>query len=226
MAQLRLLSWNVRSLRDGRAGVAAVIRAAEVDVAVIQEAPRFLRWRSKRAALARESRLLIGTADRLGGLLVMTSPRTWVLEHDHLALPATPRRHHRAVVTAAVSVAGGPAWQVAVVHLGVDADERRRHAGIVRSIIDDDAPELPLVLAGDVNAEPGSAAWETLADGLVDAFAAAPMPTFPARSPRRRIDAVLVSGSVGVVESRVLDDPTASRASDHLPLVVTLEDAR
>jgi len=225
MTDLRLLSWNVRSLRQGRSEVAAVIRAADVDVALVQEAPRLLRWRSKRAALARESRLLVGTADRLGGLFVMTSPRTWVLEHAHLPLAATPRRHRRALVSATVSVAGAPAWALAVTHLGLDAEERARHAGVVRSVAEDQ-PDLPLVLAGDLNAEPGSRVWDEMAAGLQDTFAGHPTATFPSAGPRRRIDAVFASPSVSVKEARVVDTPDARAASDHLPLVVVLEDAR
>ena len=66
MPELRLLSYNVRSLRDDRASVAAVIRACRPDVVAVQEAPRSLRWRSKRAALARTSGLVVATADREG----------------------------------------------------------------------------------------------------------------------------------------------------------------
>jgi endonuclease/exonuclease/phosphatase family metal-dependent hydrolase len=46
MSTLRLLSYNVRSLRDDASAVARVIRAAEPDLVCIQEAPRLFRWRS------------------------------------------------------------------------------------------------------------------------------------------------------------------------------------
>ena len=73
MGELRLLSYNVRSLRDDRHAVAAVIRSVRPDVVAVQEAPRFLRWRSKRAALARESVLVVATTDRPAGLMLMTT---------------------------------------------------------------------------------------------------------------------------------------------------------
>ena len=224
-SELRLLSWNVRSLRDGREAVAAVIRDAGVDVALLQEAPRFLRWRSKRAALAREAGLVVGTADRVGGLVVLTSMRTWVLDHDHQPLPPSGGRHRRAVVTATVSVAQGPRWRLAVTHLGLVPGERVQHARQVNAVLR--TASEPLVLAADVNDEPGSPAWEALGDGLVDCFhlAETARPTFPATRPSRRIDAVFASPALAVADARVLDVPPSAPPSDHLPLLVTLRAA-
>lgn len=222
-ATLRLLSWNVRSLRDGRTGVADVIRAAAVDVALIQEAPRWARWRSKRAALAREAGMVVGTADRVGGLVVLTSMRTWVLDHAHRPLPTLGGRHRRALVSATVSVAGGPAWRMAVTHLSLDQAERLEHARMINADLAADAT-APTVLGVDVNDQPGSPAWRALADGFTDclAVAGATGPTFPAAAPRRRIDAVFVGGGAEVVDATILELPAGQPPSDHLPLVVTL----
>ncbi|MFC8619538.1 endonuclease/exonuclease/phosphatase family protein [Micromonospora purpureochromogenes] len=78
----------------------------------------------------------------------------------------------------------------------------------------------PLVVAGDLNTEPGAPGFaEFTRAGLVDALAAArPLPTSPADDPREQIDHVLVSpGLTGA-------DAVAPRgtASDHLPVAVTL----
>jgi endonuclease/exonuclease/phosphatase family metal-dependent hydrolase len=240
-ADLRLLSWNVRSLRDGRSRVAEVIRAADVDVAAIQEAPRFVRWRSKRAALAREAGLVVGTADRVGGLVVLTSMRSWVLSSQHRTLPALGGRHRRAVVSALVSVAGFPPWRVTVGHLGLHPQERAEHARLVnaeaRSGVElvasgairaaggaaGDDP-VAAVLAADVNDVPGSETWQAVSDGLLDCLEAggASRPTYPAVDPRRRIDGIFAAAGVRVVAAEVLDLPAADPPSDHLPLVVTL----
>ena len=67
--ELRVLSYNVRGLRDDRQALAEVVRAADPDVVCVQEAPRFLRWRSTCAALARTSGLVVvggGHAPRPG----------------------------------------------------------------------------------------------------------------------------------------------------------------
>ena len=79
MSELRLLSYNIHGLRDDVEAVSRVIRSLEPDVVCIQEAPRFMRWRSKRAAIARKAGLVVGTADKPAGLMLMTSLRARVL---------------------------------------------------------------------------------------------------------------------------------------------------
>lgn len=78
----------------------------------------------------------------------------------------------------------------------------------------------PLVVAGDLNTEPGDEAFGQFTNaGLADALAAArPLATSPADDPREQIDHVFVSP--GLTPS----DPVAVRstASDHLPVAVTL----
>ncbi|MEV5764606.1 endonuclease/exonuclease/phosphatase family protein [Micromonospora sp. NPDC052213] len=78
----------------------------------------------------------------------------------------------------------------------------------------------PLVVAGDLNTEPGDPAFaEFTRAGLVDALAAArPLPTSPADDPRQQIDHVFVTPDLAAA------DPVAppGTASDHLPVAVTL----
>ncbi|MCO1596165.1 endonuclease/exonuclease/phosphatase family protein [Micromonospora sp. RHAY321] len=78
----------------------------------------------------------------------------------------------------------------------------------------------PLVVAGDLNTEPGDEAFGQFTDaGLVDALAAArPLATSPADDPRQQIDHVFVSPGLTAT------GPVAPRgtASDHLPVAVTL----
>jgi endonuclease/exonuclease/phosphatase family metal-dependent hydrolase len=220
--RLQLLSWNVRSLRDGRSAVARVLAAARVDVALMQEAPRWARWRSKRAALAREAGLIVGSADRIGGLCVLTTMRTWVVDHELLPLSVTPRLHRRALLTASVRVSDGPVWRLATTHLGLDGDERLRHAGEIRAALRSRAGVE--VLTGDLNEEPGGQVWARLGEDLHDPLLTAGVGvlTFPARSPRRRIDAAWTGVDVEVLGAEVLDSPEIRAASDHLPLRLTL----
>ncbi|HEX5596054.1 MAG TPA: endonuclease/exonuclease/phosphatase family protein [Micromonosporaceae bacterium] len=78
----------------------------------------------------------------------------------------------------------------------------------------------PLVVAGDMNTEPGEPAFQVFTGaGLVDALAAArPLPTSPADAPRQQIDHVFVSTDIQVSEAAA----PRSTASDHLPVAVTL----
>jgi endonuclease/exonuclease/phosphatase family metal-dependent hydrolase len=258
--ELRLLTYNVRSLRGSREAVAAVIAACRPDVVAVQEAPRFLRWRSKRAALARLSGLVVATADRPGGLFVMTTLAVTVHGTRFALLPKSPRRHQRAVVSADVSL-GGVRWTIASIHLSLDADERLRHLPQLRAALDlhdndgdggGGAGDAPLVVAGDVNEEPGGAVWTQLATQLQDAYATAPDgargpapdgargpapdgagvgasgDTYPAAAPRKRIDGIFADRWVEVVSCRAVreapgvDAGVLARASDHLPVLAVL----
>lgn len=53
-----VVSYNLRSLRDSRTASAALTGALGADLALLQETPRFLRWRSRLAGWARRAGLL------------------------------------------------------------------------------------------------------------------------------------------------------------------------
>ncbi|MDT0528789.1 endonuclease/exonuclease/phosphatase family protein [Micromonospora sp. DSM 115977] len=78
----------------------------------------------------------------------------------------------------------------------------------------------PLVVAGDLNTEPGDPAFaEFTRAGLVDALAAArPLPTSPADAPRQQIDHVFVTPGLAAADAAA----PPGTASDHLPVAVTL----
>ncbi|HVB27455.1 MAG TPA: endonuclease/exonuclease/phosphatase family protein [Mycobacteriales bacterium] len=218
---LRVLTYNVRSLRDSRAAVAAVIRRCAPDVVCVQEAPRFARWRAARAALARESGLVVATTDRVGGLCLLTSIRVRVQHPRWARLTRTPGQHQRVLCLAELS-AGGESYTVGSVHLGGRQAERLRHVEELFGLIG--APAAPLVLAGDVNEEPDGPAWRLLTERLVDAAVAvgSAEPTSTAAAPRRRIDAVFVDPGLEVVACQVPELPGLAGASDHRPVLAVL----
>ncbi|MFC3504978.1 endonuclease/exonuclease/phosphatase family protein [Micromonospora krabiensis] len=78
----------------------------------------------------------------------------------------------------------------------------------------------PLVVAGDLNTQPGDPAFgELTRAGLVDALAAArPLATSPADDPREQIDHVFVTPDLAATGAVA----PPSTASDHLPVAVTL----
>jgi endonuclease/exonuclease/phosphatase family metal-dependent hydrolase len=220
---MRLLTYNVRSLRDDAAAVAQVIRACDPDVVCIQEAPRFLRWRSKCAALARMSGLLVVTGGRpAGAMLLLANLRVKVVGTQDVLLSKRPRLHQRGLAIATVEVAG-ERWTVASMHLDLDAGERRRHVDEVMAVLD--AYDDPVVVAGDVNETPGQPAWQALAARWQDAYAVAPAGegnTSNAKHPQRRIDGVFVDPRVEVVSCGVPDVPGIAVASDHRPVLAVL----
>ena len=229
MGELRLLTYNVRSLRDDIGAVATVVREQAPDVVVVQEAPRFLRWRSKRASLARQCGLVVGTANRVGGLLVMTTLAARVVSTRFTLLPKSPRLHQRAVELAEIELRGAR-WTIATVHFSLDAHERSRHLDALLAWLHEGA-DGPFVVAGDINEAPDAPVWRSLAARMQDAYFAAPdgpAETFPARNPQRRIDGVFVDPALKVVGCHAVHgDAGAARellvaASDHLPVLAVL----
>lgn len=228
---LRVMTYNVRSDR-GRE-TARVIRACAPDVVCVQEAPRFLPWRSRRSRLAEESGLVVVTEDHGSGATVLGSLRTRVVEQTATPLSRVRGRHRRALAVAVLDLACGGRVAVASMHLDLVAAARRIHVEEILARLDGvrERHHTPVVLAGDVNEEPGGPAWEALAGRFRDAFAvAAPDSargdgaTFPAGRPRSRIDAIFVDpgiavGNCGVPRVEGLSWP---EASDHRPVLAEL----
>ena len=227
MPVLRLLSYNVRSLRDDESAVARVIRDARPHVVAIQEAPRFLRWRSTAARLARRSGLVVVGGGRtaaanllLSDLAVEVAATTEVLFSKDAGL------HQRGTALAVMSLRGSR-FAVAGVHLDLAVEARLRHVGELHAAVDEFVPaDCPLIVAGDINDDPGSPVWQQLAERGHDSWATAGVGdglTSSVAEPRRRIDAAFVDPRLTVVRAEVIDTPDVRLASDHRPLLIEIE---
>jgi endonuclease/exonuclease/phosphatase family metal-dependent hydrolase len=215
---LRVLSYNVHGLRDDRAALTGLIRDADPDVVVVQEAPRRFRWRHKCAALADDVGMVVaaGGLPALGNLILVTL-RVKIHETWCLRYPLTPGRHMRGAAFARCSVKDGR-FTVSGSHLATDPVERPAQAAQWKSALA--AVDGPLVAAGDLNEGPGGGAWRTVADGFAAPRDAAL--TYPATLPRQRLDAIFASPDIVIEAYDVIDTDRARRASDHLPVVADL----
>jgi endonuclease/exonuclease/phosphatase family metal-dependent hydrolase len=227
MTAVRLVSYNVRSMRDDRAALARVISSLEPDVVCVQEAPRFLRWRSTCAALARMSGLVVVTGGRPAGAnLIMSTLGVDVVSSVDVAFSTDPRLHRRGTAIAVLR-RNDATFAVAGTHLDVVAGPRLRHVGELGAAIERAVPPgVPVIVAADVNDRPGSAVWSALSERRSDALAVAgvgPNFTSTATNPHQRIDGVFVDPRITIRSARVLDDADTRIASDHLPVVVDLD---
>ncbi|MFI6032686.1 endonuclease/exonuclease/phosphatase family protein [Streptomyces sp. NPDC051315] len=229
-ALIRVLSYNIRSMRDDTTALARVIGACAPDLVLVQEAPRFFRWRKKLARLAAASGLVIltggGTA---AGPAVLCSLRATVERTEDVLLPLTPGQHRRGLATAVVRFAG-VRLGVLSCHLGLTGDERYEQSGMLLDRLAGMGVEHA-VAGGDLNEGPAGPAFTRLAGALQDCRAVAPWgaeQTFPAVGPDRRIDAIFATGDVEVLGCGVpLGLPGVSRAdlraaTDHLPVLAAL----
>lgn len=217
---LRVMTYNLRGLREQVDALVDVVRAARPDVLAVQEPPRGLTGRARLRRFAARTGLRVavgGGGARTTALLV--APHRGVHGAAGLRLPWRVGLTRRGVATARVD-----GVRVVVVHLGLRGDERAHHVDLVTRRLLHDA-DVPVLVAGDLNERPGGPSWQALGavgDGLQDAavVVAADVPTYPADSPRVRIDAVLVDPRLPVLDARVPDEAAVGVASDHRPLVV------
>lgn len=221
--ELRLMSYNVLSLRLSVAAVVGVVNGCKPDVLCLQEAPRFLFWRQRldRVAAATGLRVVAGHR-RAGAVAVLVAADVTVVQTSVLRLKWRVGRHRRGVATALVDVAG-TRLLVASVHMSLYDDERRRHLPLILAAAERHG--VPVVIAGDLNEDADGEVWIELQRRYQDAYAVAPEgegETFSARKPRRRIDAVFVDKRLPVLGCGVPDVPGIEDASDHRPLLARL----
>jgi len=222
---LRLLTYNVRSLRDDDAAVARVIRAANPHVACIQEAPRFFRWRSKCAGLARRSGMVLVTGGRdAGANLVLSTLGVDVVSTRDVLLSRNRGYHQRGVAMAVLRLDG---VEFAVVGTHLDGASQVHQIGELHRALDAFAPPgRPAIVAGDINASPTMPGWQELAGRGSDAFAVAGTGdgfTSNVTALTRRIDGIFPGAGITVLSAQTIDTPDVRIASDHLPVLAELE---
>lgn len=222
------MSYNIQRGRH-RDALRTVVESVDPDVVIVNEAPQFpLWWRWACPSLARQWQLdHIAGGRNAGGNMICAGEYVGVrairlerIKEDGLS--EAIRGPIRGVAAAQLQVDGRPFGAVAC-HLSLTPQARARDVDVVLGLVA--GLEGPVILAGDLNEEPGSPVWERLAAaGFVDVAGDDEL-TYPAGNPAKRIDALLVLGQgVRITEHQVPAVPAAllSRASDHLPLSATV----
>ncbi|PJN27099.1 endonuclease/exonuclease/phosphatase family protein [Kitasatospora sp. CB02891] len=228
--RVRVMSYNVRSLRDDRTAVARVIRACDPDVVCVQESPRY--WKSEKAAawLAHRTGMVIlaGGGRVAAGPLLLGKLRVDVLELRDVLLPKTRGLHARGFASALVRIGGSRPFSVTSCHLSLQPEERLRQFELLQRQVQ---PGEPGVVAGDFNEPPEGPGWRAFAEGLTDAHAKAPwggtFTSVPAQ-PYQRIDGVFATPDIDVLGCGVpyplpgVSEADLRAATDHLPVLAAL----
>jgi len=115
--------------------------------------------------------------------------------------------------------AGPQPLRVVNVHLGLDPWERREQiARLTRAL--DEAPAMPTILLGDFNEWRGAPAY---LEPLGRRLPGCAMPeSYHARRPMLRFDRIYASAHLQLDHVRTVHAPPAKRASDHLPVVASV----
>ncbi|MGP3984346.1 endonuclease/exonuclease/phosphatase family protein [Streptomyces sp. KR80] len=229
-AVIRVLSYNIRSMRDNRAALARVIRACAPDLVCVQEAPRFFRWRKHAARLASATGLLYVTGGATAaGPMILASLRAHVERAEDTLLPRTPGLHQRGFATAVVRI-GGARLGVLSCHLSMHAEERYAQGGLLLDRLAElDVPHA--IVAGDLNDRPDGRTFRRLAAELQDGWAVGPWGdehTTRPGDPPQRIDAVFATRGIEVLGCGVprglsgITEANLRSATDHLPVLAAL----
>ncbi|MBA2948590.1 endonuclease/exonuclease/phosphatase family protein [Streptomyces himalayensis] len=230
-AIIRVLSYNIRSMRDDTAALARVISACAPDLVLIQEAPRFFRWRKKLARLAAASGLvtLSGGATAAGPAL-LCSLRATVERTEDVLLPLTPGLHRRGFATAVVRFGDAARLGVLSCHLSLQEDERYEQGGMLLDRLA--GMGVPYAVAGgDINERPDGRTFRRLAAELQDGWATRPWGaeyTSTPADPHQRIDAIFATSGVEILGCGVpvghpgVHERDLRAATDHLPVLAAL----
>ncbi|KUL39218.1 endonuclease/exonuclease/phosphatase family protein [Streptomyces regalis] len=227
---IRVLSYNIRSMRDDTAALARVITACDPDLVLIQEAPRFFRWRKKLSRLARAANLVILTGGATAaGPAILCNLRATVERTEDVLLPLTPGLHRRGLATAVVRF-GGARLGVLSCHLSLQKDERYEQAGMLLDRLAGLGVEHAIA-GGDLNERPTGRTFSRMSTDLKDCWATAPWGgeyTSTPADPHQRIDAIFATKGVDVLGCGVpLGHPGVTEtdlraATDHLPVLAAL----
>ncbi|WP_181449578.1 endonuclease/exonuclease/phosphatase family protein [Streptomyces cyaneus] len=230
-AVIRVLSYNIRSMRDDTAALARVISACDPDLVLIQEAPRFFRWRKKLARLARAANLVILTGGATAaGPAILCNFRATVEHTEDVLLPLTPGLHRRGFATAVVRF-GGARLGVLSCHLSLQKDERYEQSGMLLDRLAGMGVQHAIA-GGDLNERPGGRSFQRMAAGLQDCWATTPWGseyTSTPADPHQRIDAIFATKGIEVLGCGVplghagVTETDLRAATDHLPVLAALK---
>lgn len=240
--QFRLLTYNVHGCRgmDKRvspARIAAVIEATGADVVALQELD-FNRARSgqidQAAAIAAQLSMDFYyqpawhlAEEKLGDAILSRLPMRLMKAG---ALPSFSRwkRERRGALWVRLENRGRPVHLVNT-HLGLNLRDRLAQTAALfgPEWLGNPLCKPPLILCGDFNALPGSAAHRRMLHHLRDVHADALTPqrgrrTFPTRYPLASLDHMFLSEHIKVDHVEVVRTPLTRIASDHYPLLAVL----
>jgi endonuclease/exonuclease/phosphatase family metal-dependent hydrolase len=234
IAEIKVMSYNIRH-GQGTDGVFDLQRLADVinkeqpilvalqEVDSGTERASGVHQDSELAALTNMNVAIFGQAiPYLGGSYGDTVMSRWpVVDSDVFLLPAEPNHEKRVAVAVVVEEPEtGRRIRFVGTHLDHTSNPSDRiaqaHAINARLL----PADMPTLLVGDLNAEPGSKPMKVLFDAGWHAADPSHQPTFPSKDANVKIDWFLNQPGqrASLKDYRVLSEPIAS---DHCPIVVT-----
>jgi endonuclease/exonuclease/phosphatase family metal-dependent hydrolase len=229
---LRILSYNIHHGRgmDGRVDlkrVADVISACSPDLVALQEVDQRVNRSGKVSQIGELSELtgLNGVfakqIDYDGGEYGQAILSRWpISDLKVIWLPGEPDRERRILAVAKIQLASNP-MMFATTHLHHNNPSIRLEQAIAinREL---GSSSLPVILGGDLNAEPSSPTLTEISRAWTVIGSANQLKTFPSEQPDKQLDYICYrpQDAFRVVSSKVIAEPIAS---DHRPVLGILE---
>ena len=227
MSRVRVATYNLHSgvgvdrrFRPQR--ILAVIAELEADIIAMQEVLSPVAGFDVHENLREDTGFHLATLATMqlaggtfGNALLSRWPILDVVEHA-LGVGA---REPRGALDVMLDREGQP-LRVIATHLGLGGAERREQAGRLLEIVRS-GPDIPTVLAGDFNVT--SARGKALRECGEHFGHSHALRTFPSIAPVLPLDRIFVRPCSALVAMEVHRSRRARVASDHLPLVATLE---
>ncbi len=230
MPRLSVATYNVHQWigSDGRhdqARLLKVIEELQAGIVALQEVtyPGAESWESGEARLAEASGLHVVSGptllhrNRHFGNVVLTSYPVLRVDRRDLAFSG---REPRGALDLDIDLGSGVVVRVIATHLGRREAERGLQ---VRKLLDlvDSTKHGPLIMLGDFNLwNPKSGLLAKIHEKMGYASA---LRTFPSRYPLLSLDRIWVSPHQALRDLRVHSTLVTRQASDHLPLIATIE---
>jgi endonuclease/exonuclease/phosphatase family metal-dependent hydrolase len=228
---VRIMAYNLHNgfNTDGRLdmeALARMIESSQPDIVALQEVSRgwlisgrldMLNWLSRRL----EMPFVWGpTADPFWGNAILS--RYPIIDGTNHELPSPNLPLERGFTRALIDLDGPGNLQVIATHFHHTKEGSDIRQLQTQSILDFWYGVANTVILGDFNAQPDDPEIQIMQQaGLIDAMAGidSPPDTFPSYNPSARIDYIWVSPDLEVIEVQV----PSSNASDHLPVVATID---
>jgi len=234
--RLKLLTYNIHSGigKDGRCDLSRVRRILDDEralIAALQEIERT-------AETDQVNELAMGlpatasfcatrsTGNGSFGLAILSPLR--IIHCEKYDLSYSSAREPRYCLRTDLEIEPGAVLHVFNCHLGLTARERRfqRDRMLSDAILLSEDLHHPVVLMGDFNDSPFSVIHSSLRRHFRDAYRAGGRrwgPTFRLGIFPIRLDYIYLSPGIRVLDCLVRKDPLARVASDHLPVIATVE---
>ena len=232
--QLRVLTFNIYHGATMKGDfdlelIASVIKKLDPDLVALQEVD-FKTGRARKMDLMTELGYRTGMSPLFGKAMNydggeygegILSKYSFKSTRVH-SLPYSEGHEPRAALEVEIELKDGTIISFIGTHLDhvKDPGDRIMQAEQINELLE--KIENPTILAGDLNALPGSDPIQALSEKWTLSDAKGLKPTFPSSEPVRKIDYIMFAPAKSwkVIETRVIDEKVAS---DHCPYFVVLE---